>query len=58
MLLIQLQITATFPKQWLGEQQQTTLSSLEALARYLATLAASMQRSCAGCPEAEKKKAR
>lgn len=51
-------ITATFPKQWFSEQQQKTLPSLEALARYLATLAASMQRSCAGCPEAEKKKAR
>lgn len=51
-------IVAAFPKQWFNDQQQTTLSSLEALARYLATLAASMQRSSAGCPEAEKKKAR
>lgn len=58
MLFFSLQITATFPKQWFSEQQQKTLPSLEALARYLATLAASMQRSCAGCPEAEKKKAR
>lgn len=53
-----LQIVAAFPKQWFNDQQQTTLSSLEALARYLATLAASMQRSTAGCPEAEKKKGR
>jgi len=58
MFLLPLQITVTFPKQWFSEQQQKTLPSLEALARYLATLAASMQRSCAGCPEAEKKKAR
>ena len=52
------QITATFPKQWFNEQQQTTVPSLEALARFLATLALNIQRSCAGCPEAEKKKAR
>lgn len=51
-------IAATFPKQWFDEQQQTTVPSLEALARFLATLALNMQRSCAGCPEAEKKKAR
>ena len=53
-----LQIVAALPKQWFSDQQQTTMASLEALARYLATLAASMQRSSAGCPEAERKKAR
>lgn len=51
-------IVAALPKQWFSDQQQTTMASLEALARYLATLAASMQRSSAGCPEAERKKAR
>lgn len=53
-----LQIVAALPKQWFSDQQQTTMASLEALARFLATLAASMQRSSAGCPEAERKKAR
>ena len=52
------QIVAALPKQWFSDQQQTTMASLEALARYLATLAASMQRSSAGCPEVERKKAR
>ena len=56
--MILFQITASFPKQWFNDQQQTTLPSLEAFARYLARLAASMQRSSAGCPEAERKKAR
>ncbi|XP_068698519.1 PAX3- and PAX7-binding protein 1-like [Montipora foliosa] len=51
-------IVGTLPKQWFSEQQQKTVPSLEALARYLATLAGSMQRSSAGCPEAERKKAR
>ena len=56
--LSSLQIVGTLPKQWFSEQQQKTVPSLEALARYLATLAGSMQRSSAGCPEAERKKAR
>jgi hypothetical protein len=57
-ILYSFQITNSLPRSWLIFLSETTLPTQETFARFLVNLASCLQRSCAGCSDSEKKKAR